>query len=57
VPPIFADALSSSRLKASSTFCPKVIEKIIARHRRDHSVDFSNRILSLAWFEMWQANG
>lgn len=57
VPSVLADALASSRLKALAVFRPEVVERIIHRHQRDHSVDFCNRILTLGWFGMWQANG
>lgn len=56
-PPVLNDVFRPSSIKNSGIFQPAVVNTIIQRHRRDHSVDFSNRLFVLAWYLLWQQYG
>jgi asparagine synthase (glutamine-hydrolysing) len=56
-PSVLADALAPARVQTTGMFQPAVVNAIWQRHRRDRSVDFSNRLFVLAWYLMWQQHG
>jgi hypothetical protein len=51
------EALAQGRILTSRAFQAQIVGEMIPRYQQDQSVNLSNCILTLGWFELWKGNG